>query len=89
MLSEGGHVIDVRPAADFAAGHIPEALSIPLREQFATWLGWLLPDTASLAFVTRLRPRPRTPRPPPARGHRLRCLPRPGHRHGLPGPHRC
>ncbi|MDA0645738.1 MULTISPECIES: MBL fold metallo-hydrolase [Nonomuraea] len=40
-----------RPAAEFAAGHIPGSLSIPLREQFATWLGWLLPDTAPLAFV--------------------------------------
>ncbi|GKQ41451.1 rhodanese-like domain-containing protein [Streptomyces sp. A012304] len=52
LLSDGGHVIDTRPAADFAAGHIPGAVSIPLRGQFATWLGWLLPDTAPLAFVT-------------------------------------
>ncbi|MEV7022582.1 MBL fold metallo-hydrolase [Kitasatospora sp. NPDC093558] len=51
-LADGGHVVDVRPAADFAAGHIPGALSIPLRNQFATWLGWLLPDTTPLAFVT-------------------------------------
>ncbi|MEW2256077.1 MBL fold metallo-hydrolase [Streptomyces sp. NPDC047869] len=52
LLADGGHVVDVRPAADYAAGHIPGALSIPLRDQFATWLGWLLPDTAPLAFVT-------------------------------------
>ncbi|MFF4040606.1 rhodanese-like domain-containing protein [Streptomyces sp. NPDC001816] len=52
LLSEGGQVVDVRPAADYAAGHIPGALSIPLRGQFATWLGWLLPDTAPLVFVT-------------------------------------
>jgi hydroxyacylglutathione hydrolase len=52
LLSDGGYVIDVRPAGDYAAGHIPRALSIPLRGQFATWLGWLLPDTAPLAFVT-------------------------------------
>ncbi|MER5204201.1 MBL fold metallo-hydrolase [Streptomyces sp. NPDC002825] len=51
LLADGGHVVDVRPAADFAAGHIPGSLSIPLRPQFATWLGWLLPDTAPLAFV--------------------------------------
>ncbi|QRP49428.1 rhodanese-like domain-containing protein [Amycolatopsis sp. FDAARGOS 1241] len=50
-LAAGGHVVDVRPAADFAAGHIRGALSIPLRDQFATWLGWLLPDTAPLVFV--------------------------------------
>ncbi|UYQ60428.1 MBL fold metallo-hydrolase [Streptomyces peucetius] len=52
LTAEGGHVVDVRPAADYAAGHIPGSLSIPLRDQFATWLGWLLPDTAPLAFVT-------------------------------------
>ncbi|MFE1314959.1 rhodanese-like domain-containing protein [Streptomyces sp. NPDC058755] len=52
LLAEGGQVVDVRPAADYAAGHIPGALSIPLRGQFATWLGWLLPDTVPLVFVT-------------------------------------
>lgn len=52
LVADGGHVVDVRPAADYAAGHVPGSLSIPLRGQFATWLGWLLPDTAPLAFVT-------------------------------------
>ncbi|MCD7438501.1 MBL fold metallo-hydrolase [Streptomyces lincolnensis] len=52
LMAEGGHVVDARPAADYAAGHIPGAVSIPLRDQFATWLGWLLPDSAPLAFVT-------------------------------------
>ncbi|MET8622793.1 MBL fold metallo-hydrolase [Kitasatospora sp. NPDC004669] len=52
LLADGGQVVDVRPAVDYAAGHIPGALSIPLRGQFASWLGWLLPDTTPLAFVT-------------------------------------
>ncbi|MFD5324980.1 rhodanese-like domain-containing protein [Streptomyces sp. NPDC127092] len=52
LMADGGHVVDVRPAAEYAAGHIPGALSNPLRGAFATWLGWLLPDTAPLAFVT-------------------------------------
>ena len=51
LLADGGYVVDVRPAADFAAGHIPGAISIPLRDQFASWLGWLLPDDQPLAFV--------------------------------------
>lgn len=51
LLADGGQVVDVRPAADYAAGHIRGALSVPLRGQFATWLGWLLPDTVPLAFV--------------------------------------
>jgi rhodanese-related sulfurtransferase len=50
-MGGGGQVIDVRPVADFAAGHIPGAVSIPLRGQFATWLGWLIPDEVPLGFV--------------------------------------
>ena len=46
LLADGAVLVDVRPVRDYAAGHIPGALSIPLRDQFATWLGWLLtPET--------------------------------------------
>ncbi len=51
LLAGDGCVIDVRPIEDFAAGHIPGAVSIPLRDQFATWLGWLLPADQPLAFI--------------------------------------
>ena len=51
LADHGGWVVDVRPVADFAAGHIPGAVSIPLRDQFATWLGWLVPDDVPLGFV--------------------------------------
>jgi glyoxylase-like metal-dependent hydrolase (beta-lactamase superfamily II)/rhodanese-related sulfurtransferase len=51
LMGGGGQVIDVRPVADFAAGHIPGAVSIPLREQFATWLGWVIPRGVPLGFV--------------------------------------
>jgi rhodanese-related sulfurtransferase/glyoxylase-like metal-dependent hydrolase (beta-lactamase superfamily II) len=54
LVGRGGQVIDVRPVADFAAGHIPGAVSIALREHFATWLGWLLPADVPLAFVLAL-----------------------------------
>jgi hydroxyacylglutathione hydrolase len=52
LIGQGAQLVDVRPIADFAAGHIPAALSNPLRDQFATWLGWLLPDETPLVFVT-------------------------------------
>ncbi|MER7468762.1 MBL fold metallo-hydrolase [Streptomyces sp. NPDC097981] len=52
LLGWGAQIVDVRPVADFAAGHIPGAISIPLRDQFATWLGWLLPNESPLVFVT-------------------------------------
>ncbi|MFE7276140.1 rhodanese-like domain-containing protein [Streptomyces sp. NPDC057623] len=52
LLGQDAQIVDVRPVPDFAAGHIPGAVSIPLRDQFATWLGWLLPDDTPLVFVT-------------------------------------
>ena len=51
LVAQGAVVVDVRPAAAFAEGHVPGSLSIPLRDQFATWLGWLLDDTTGLVFV--------------------------------------
>jgi hydroxyacylglutathione hydrolase len=50
-LAGGGLVVDARLITAFAAGHIPGALSIELRPQFASWLGWLLDDTQPLVFV--------------------------------------
>jgi rhodanese-related sulfurtransferase len=51
LLGRGAQVVDVRSVRDFAAGHIPGAFSIPLRDQFATWLGWLLPHDTPLVVV--------------------------------------
>jgi hydroxyacylglutathione hydrolase len=50
-LAGGAVLVDARPVAAFAAGHIPGALSIALRPQFASWLGWLLDDAQPLVFV--------------------------------------
>lgn len=46
-----GVIIDVRPVAKFAAGHISGSISNTLRPQFASWLGWLVEPNRSLAFV--------------------------------------
>ncbi|HEX6536470.1 MAG TPA: MBL fold metallo-hydrolase [Gemmatimonadaceae bacterium] len=43
LLRKGEVVVDTRAAADFAAGHVPGTLNIPLNEGFTTWAGWLLP----------------------------------------------
>jgi hydroxyacylglutathione hydrolase len=51
LLADGGHLVDVRPVVDYAAGHIPGSVSIPLRPQYATWLGWLLPPDAPIVIV--------------------------------------
>jgi hydroxyacylglutathione hydrolase len=44
-------VVDGRSMEDFARGHIPGALSNPLRDDYAVWLGWLVPEDATLLFV--------------------------------------
>ncbi|HEX7241041.1 MAG TPA: MBL fold metallo-hydrolase [Longimicrobiaceae bacterium] len=43
VLEEGAPVVDTRPAAEFAAGHVPGTISIPLNRSFTTWAGWLVP----------------------------------------------
>jgi Zn-dependent hydrolases, including glyoxylases len=48
---EGAPVVDVRPVTGYAAAHLPGAVSIPLRAQFATWLGWLVPPDTPLVIV--------------------------------------
>ncbi len=51
LQAEGATLVDARPVASFAAGHIPGAVSIQLRPAFATWLGWLAGPDRPLAFV--------------------------------------
>jgi hydroxyacylglutathione hydrolase len=47
----GAEVIDVRPPEAFAARHLPGSLSITLRPEFGTWLGWLADPDRQLVFV--------------------------------------
>jgi glyoxylase-like metal-dependent hydrolase (beta-lactamase superfamily II)/rhodanese-related sulfurtransferase len=47
----GAVVIDTRPVQSWAAAHIPGVLAIPLRAQFASWLGWLVNRGEPLVFV--------------------------------------
>jgi rhodanese-related sulfurtransferase/glyoxylase-like metal-dependent hydrolase (beta-lactamase superfamily II) len=51
MRALGAEVVDVRPVPDFAAGHVPGSVSIPLRPVFATWLGWLVQGDEPLVVV--------------------------------------
>jgi hydroxyacylglutathione hydrolase len=44
-------VLDARPAADFAAGHVPGTLGIPLNKSFATWAGWLVPYDRDIYLI--------------------------------------
>jgi hydroxyacylglutathione hydrolase len=51
LPADGAMVVDVRPVVDYAAGHLPGSVSIPLRPVFATWLGWLLAPEVPLVIV--------------------------------------
>ena len=49
--AQGQVILDVRPAAEFGAGHIPGALNIGLGGQFASWAGSLIPLPAPIVIV--------------------------------------
>lgn len=42
LLDDGAVALDVRPADQFAAGHVPGSINIALSGQFASWAGTLL-----------------------------------------------
>jgi glyoxylase-like metal-dependent hydrolase (beta-lactamase superfamily II)/rhodanese-related sulfurtransferase len=50
-VAEGAVMVDVRPITAFAESHIPGSLSIELRAEFATWLGWLVEEGRPIVFV--------------------------------------
>jgi hydroxyacylglutathione hydrolase len=51
LVQQGAQVVDVRPAAEFGAGHVPGALNIGLGGQFASWAGSLLSPKLPLVLV--------------------------------------
>ena len=42
LAADGATVVDTRPAAEWARGHLPGTLSVPLGKSFATWAGSVL-----------------------------------------------
>jgi hydroxyacylglutathione hydrolase len=53
LLEGGAFVIDARPAADYAARHVPGTLNIPLNGSFTTWAGWLTPYDRDVYLIVR------------------------------------
>ncbi len=49
--ANGGVVVDARPIAAFAAGHLPGSISNTLRPVFASWLGWLTEADRPIVFI--------------------------------------
>ena len=48
LIDARATVIDLRPAAEYAAGHVPGTISIPYERSFVTWAGSLLDDDRDL-----------------------------------------
>ncbi|MEU4233543.1 MBL fold metallo-hydrolase [Nonomuraea sp. NPDC026600] len=48
---EDTHVVDIRPRQAQARGMLPGSIGIELDDDFGTWTGWLLPDTAPITLV--------------------------------------
>lgn len=51
LAAEGHLILDVRPAPEFGASHIPGALNIGLGGQFASWAGSLVPIETPIVIV--------------------------------------
>ena len=51
LLAAGAWVVDARDVDAYARGHVPGSVSIALRPQFATWLGWVVPFGAAVVLV--------------------------------------
>jgi hydroxyacylglutathione hydrolase len=50
-LASGTVVIDGRTAEDYAGGHVPGTLNLPLGSGFLTWAGWLVPYDQPFALI--------------------------------------
>jgi glyoxylase-like metal-dependent hydrolase (beta-lactamase superfamily II)/rhodanese-related sulfurtransferase len=51
LAQDGATILDVRPSAQFGAGHAPGAINIGLNGQFASWAGNLLKLDAPVVLV--------------------------------------
>jgi hydroxyacylglutathione hydrolase len=59
LLSSGALVVDTRHSGDFAEGHLPGAINIPLDHSFPTWAGWLIPFDRDFYLIVEEAAEPR------------------------------
>jgi hydroxyacylglutathione hydrolase len=56
VLADDGLVLDLRPRDQYAAGHVPGTLHLPLNRSFTNWAGWLLPYDRPLHLLAENQP---------------------------------
>jgi len=49
--SRGAWIVDARDRAAFAAAHLPGSVNVELNDEFASYVGWVVPFGAAIAFV--------------------------------------
>lgn len=52
LLKDGALLIDTRPRAEFAAGHVPGSVDIEDGGSLLAYIGWLVPFNSPVALVT-------------------------------------
>jgi glyoxylase-like metal-dependent hydrolase (beta-lactamase superfamily II) len=52
LQKKGAIVLDMRPASQYGAGHVPGSLNIGLSGQFASWAGALIPPRVPILLVS-------------------------------------
>ncbi len=52
-LDSDVQIVDIRPKADFAAGHLPGSIAVEMRHDFGTWVGWVLPFDSPIVLVMK------------------------------------
>ena len=50
-VPDGAHIIDIRPQADYAAGHLPGSYGLEFEDQMGVWAGWLVPFNDPIVLV--------------------------------------
>jgi hydroxyacylglutathione hydrolase len=53
LLAQNAVVIDTRTTAEYAAGHVPGTLNIPLNKSFNTYAGWFVPYDRDIYLIVK------------------------------------
>jgi hydroxyacylglutathione hydrolase len=51
VLEQGGLAVDIRPPAEFAAGHLAGSINVPLGGSFLAWAGSVIPADRDVVLV--------------------------------------
>jgi glyoxylase-like metal-dependent hydrolase (beta-lactamase superfamily II)/rhodanese-related sulfurtransferase len=50
-VPDDAFLLDIRPHADYAAGHLPDSYGLELEDQMGVWAGWLVPFNEPIVLV--------------------------------------